>query len=67
MLEYVVHTSYNLFHVESGSTPFRSQTHRIIAPDKKTAKEIAWNRILSENAACKIVAQSARRSRSKKD
>ena len=65
MTEYTVYTAYKLAHTEPGTTPLRSQTQKIMAEDKETAKEIAWNRILAENAACKIVSQNARKSRRK--
>lgn len=65
MTEYTVYTAYKLAHTKPGTTPLRSQTHKIIAKDKETAKEIAWNKILAENAACKMVSQNARKSRRK--
>lgn len=65
MTEYTVYTDYKLAHTEPGATPLRSQTQKIIAEDKETAKEIAWNRILAENAFCKMVSQNARKSRRK--
>lgn len=65
MTEYTVHTNYKLAYTEPGTTPYRYQTLKIMAEDKETAKEIAWNRILAENAACKMVSQNARKSRRK--
>lgn len=65
MTEYTVYTDYKLAYTEPGTTSLRSQTHKIIAEDKETAKEIAWNRILSENAFCKMISQNARKSRRK--
>lgn len=65
LTEYTVYTCYKLAHTELGTTPLRSQTHKIIAEDKETAKEIAWNKILAENAYCKMVEQNARKSRRK--
>ena len=62
MTEYTVYTAYKLVHIEAGITPFRSQTLKILAEDKETAKEIAWNRIIAENAFCKLVSQNARKS-----
>ena len=62
MTEYTVYTAYKLAHTELGATPLRSQTQKIMAEDKGTAKEIAWNRILAENAFCKMVSQNARKS-----
>lgn len=65
MTEYTVFTDYRLFLTESGTTDLRYQTMKIIAEDKETAKEIAWNRILAENPACKMMSQNARKSRRK--
>lgn len=63
MTEYTVYTAYKLAHVSEGLTPFRSSTQKIMAADKETAKEIAWNRILAETAFCKMVSQNARKSK----
>ena len=64
-MEYTVYTCYMLAHTEPGTTPFRTQTIKIDAVNKKTAKEIAWSRILAENPVCTLVSQSTRKSRRK--
>lgn len=67
MTEYTVYTDYKLAHTKPGTTPIRSQTHKIMAEDKETAKEIAWNKIIAENAYCKMISQNARKSRRTKE
>ena len=64
-MEYTVHTTYKIF--DHTSKTFRGfcQTEKITAGSKDIAKEIAWNRILSENAFCKLESQSARMSKRK--
>ena len=64
-MEYTVHTSYKSFDHTTKTMRGFCETQKISADSKDIAKEIAWNRIISENALCKLVSQSARMSKSK--
>ena len=60
-MEYTVHTTYKRFDHTSKNMRGFCKTEKIIADSKDIAKEIAWNRIISENALCKLESQSARK------
>lgn len=64
-MEYTVHTSYKEFDPTSKTMRGFCKTEKISADSKDIAKEIAWNRIISENALCKLESQSARMTKSK--
>ena len=64
-MEYTVHTTYKRFDHASKTMRGFCKTEKISAGSKDIAKEIAWNRIISENALCKLESQSARMTKSK--
>ena len=64
-MEYTVHTTYKRFGHTSKTMRVFCKTEKITADSKDIAKEIAWNRIISENALCKLESQSARMPKSK--
>ena len=64
-MEYIVHTTYKRFDRTSKTMRGFCKTEKITADSKDIAKKIAWNRIISENALCKLDSQSARMTKSK--
>ena len=59
-MKYTVHTTYKRFDCTTQTVRGFCQTDKITADSKEIAKEIAWNRIISENAYCKLESQNAR-------
>ena len=65
MNEYTVNIGYRNFDATAGSLRLYSQTMKITAEDKDTAKAIAWQTILGENPYCHFESWNARLSHRK--